>query len=374
MKTTASQTNPVVAALHGVLTAMLGSNRLPRPGTINIEPVSNLCQLACPLCPTGIHILDYPPRIMPFERFKTILDKVPFVSVVELYRSGEPFLNPDLPAMIRYACERNIEVIVSTHFSFAAPDEFFEKVVTSGLAKLYISLDGASQESYAHYRVGGSYDLVMANIGKLLAAKKRLHHSGPEIIWQFLVNRFNEHEIALARNIARDLNIALEIRPMDLDDELPDVTLDEPIEERMAHWLPANASHIAERYRGEHSYPLFPGVCKDLFTRMVVTVDGTVMPCCMVWNHNNGFGNLLADAFDDIWYGRKYSAARSRFLTEDCQPQTEAICCRCNNFGALPSLRDKLNLLLVVYRRGLGLWGKKFLRRKPAREPGRLPL
>lgn len=356
-----TKTNLVTSKVDSLLTTILTGNTLPRPGIINIEPVSNLCQLQCPLCPTGINILDYPPRIMPLDVFKAILTKVPFISVLELYRSGEPFLNPDLAAMIRYAHDRKIKVIVSSHFSFSKPDTFFENIVTSGLEKLYISLDGATQESYAHYRIGGKYDLVMSNIEKLIETKNRLRSVKPEIIWQFLVNKFNEHEIEKARNIAKDLDIALDIRPMDLDDELPDVTLGETIEERMSHWLPANEHYIAERYRGERHYPLFPGVCKNLFTRMIVTVDGKVMPCCMVWDHNNIFGDLLADSFDDIWYSRKYLDARSRFLTEDYRPQIKSICYQCNNFGAIPSLRDKLSLLLVIYRRSLNLWGRKLL-------------
>jgi len=356
-----SKTNLLTSKVDSVITSILASSKIPRPGIINIEPVSNLCQLKCPLCPTGIQLLDYAPKIMSLHIFKAILDKVPFISVLELYRSGEPFLNPDLFAMIRFAYDRNIKVVVSSHFSFSKPDDFFEDIAASGLEKLFVSLDGASQETYSHYRVGGDYDLVMANINKLIETKKRLHRTKPEIIWQFLVNKFNEHEITSAQKIAKDLNIALDIRPIDLDDELPDVTLGQTIEERMTDWLPANESYIAERYRGERHFPLFPGVCKDLFTRIIVTVDGKVMPCCMVWDHGNGFGDLLADSFDDIWYSRKYLDARSRFLIEDYRPQIQSICFSCNNFGTTPSLRYKLNLLLVVYRKSLSLRLKKCL-------------
>ena len=351
----------VAAAVDSLLTSILAGIKIPRPGIINIEPVSNLCQLQCPLCPTGIHILDYPPKIMSLDTFKAILAKVPFISILELYRSGEPFLNPDLAAMIRYAHDRNIKVIVSSHFSFHKPDVFFENIVTSGLEKLFISLDGASQESYSHYRIGGNYDLVVGNIKKLIEAKNKLRSAKPKIIWQFLVNKFNEHELATAREISRELNIKLDIRLIDLDDELPDVTLSETIEERKAKWLPTNEHYIAERYQGERHYPLFPGVCKDLFTRMIVLVDGKVMPCCMVWDHNNIFGDLLSDSFDEIWYSQKYLDARSLFLIEDYRPQIQSICYRCNNFGATPSLRDKLNLLLVVYRKSIGYFGKKLL-------------
>jgi MoaA/NifB/PqqE/SkfB family radical SAM enzyme len=262
--------------------------------------------------------------------------------------------------MVRYASDRNIKVIISTHFSFSKPDEFFEDIVNSGLDQLVISLDGTSQESYSHYRIGGNFDLVMYNIKKLLGVRNKLNSKKPEIIWQFLVNKFNEHEIGEAQKLSRDLKIKLDLRPLDLDDELPDVELDDTIEDRISHWLPSNKKYVANRYQGEFHYPLFSGLCKDLFIRLVLTVDGKVMPCCLAWDTSNLFGDLLTESLEDIWYNRKYLDARSRFLKNDVRPQDQSICFRCNNFGSKPSLRDKFNLLLAVYKKNIGIWLKKF--------------
>lgn len=345
--------------LDVLLNRLLAGNWLPHPRVVNIEPVSNLCQLKCPLCPTGIDLLNYPPQIMPLETFKAILDKLPFISVAEIYRSGEPFLNQELPAMIRYARNRGITVVISSHFSFTRPDAFFEEIVLSGLDKLYISLDGTSQESYSHYRVGGCYEQVMTNIRKLLETRRSLRTGTPEVIWQFLVNRYNENDIPDAHRIARELGVKLEIRPIDLDDELPDIVLPETIEERMTRWLPRNEKYIARRYLGERSLPLFPGSCRDLFTRMIVTVDGSVMPCCMVWNRDNAFGNLLTEPFDRIWYGPKYRDARMYFLQDGYPPRIPSICHRCDNFSPPISLKNKLGLALAVYRKNISLYALK---------------
>jgi MoaA/NifB/PqqE/SkfB family radical SAM enzyme len=343
-----------------IIDKVLLSRKLPYPRVISIEPVSNMCQLKCPLCPVGLQLLTQDRKIMSLETFKAILNKMPFIRTIDLYRSGEPFLNPDIFDIIRYASDRNIKVIISTHFSFPKSEEFFEDIVTSGLSRLVISLDGASQESYSHYRIGGNFDLVMSNIKKLLGVKNRLNSNKPEIIWQFLVNKFNEHEIAEAQKLSRDLKIKLDLRPLDLDDELPDVELDETIGDRMAHWLPVNKKYIADRYQGKFHYPLFSGLCKDLFIRPVVTVDGKVMPCCLTWDTSNFFGDLLTESLEDIWYNRKYLDARSRFLKIDVRPQDQSICYRCNNFGSKPTFRDKFNLLLVVYKKYIGIWLKSF--------------
>ena len=253
--------------------------RLPYPKVVMIDPI-NMCHLKCPLCPTGAQRLNYDLQIMSLETFKVILGKMAFVKKVELFKTGEPFLNTDIFAMTRYACDRNIEVMISTNFSFSKPDEFFENIVISGLERLIISLDGASQESYSQNRRGGNYDLVVSNIRKLIDTKKRLHSSKPKIVWQFLVNRFNEYEIATAQEISSDLKITLDLQPMGLADDWPDVELENTIEERKAHWLPTNKKFISACYRSEYRYPLSQGICAQLFTRLVVTVDGKVLPCC----------------------------------------------------------------------------------------------
>jgi MoaA/NifB/PqqE/SkfB family radical SAM enzyme len=352
-----SITKTIVNGLDAMLFDLLAGRKLPYPRTVSIEPVSNLCQLKCPLCPTGTQKFGHESVIMQLGTFKTLLDKMPFITAIELYKSGEPFLNPDLFAMIKYAEDLDIKITISSHFSFSKPEFFFESIVTSGLSKLVVSIDGASPESYSKYRIGGDFELVMKNLKRLLHAKSRLGNAKPEIVWQFLVTRFNEHEIPLAQKMAKDLNIALDLRPFGLSDDAPDVEMDGTIQERKAYWLPTDQSYVSDCYKSDYSYPIYKEMCTRLFTRLVVTAEGKVLPCCEVWDNNNDFGNLLTCSFDDVWYSRKYLEARSRFLKEDFTPQVQSICFRCNNFSTAPSLRDKLNLLMSVYRKNIrGNW------------------
>lgn len=349
-----------MSTLETIIDNLLTSNRLPYPDSVYIEPVSNLCQLKCPLCPVGAQLLMHDRIIMPMETFKIILDKMPFLGTIELYRSGEPFLNPELPAMIRYAHNRDIKMVISTHFSFSKPDIFFEDLVASGLEKLVVSLDGASQESYSRYRSGGDYDLAMSNIKKLIAAKTSARSKKPEIIWQFLVNKFNEHEIATAQGIADALKITLDLRPISLADNEPDVKHEFfNIEERKSQWLPQNDAYISDCYKGEYRYPLSKGICPQLFTRVIVMANGKILPCCEAWDEDSAFGDLLTESFDDIWYSRKYLDARSRVLNKNYIPQVQSVCFGCNNFGTTPSLKDKLRLLLIVYKKRLRHWWQK---------------
>lgn len=341
-------------SLETIIDDLLTSERLPYPGSAHIDPVGNLCQLKCPLCPVGAQIITDDRCIMPMDTFTTILGKMPFLRTIDLYRSGEPFINPELSAMICYASDRSIKVVTSTHFSFSKPAAFFDELVASGLDTLVVSLDGASQETYGRYRIGGDYDLVLSNIKRLTAAKNKARSKTPNIIWQFLVNKYNEHEIAAARKIADSLKIILELRPISLGDNEPDARHEcTDIEERKRTWLPQNQAYVSACYKGGYRYPLFKGICHQLFTRVVVTADGAVLPCCEAREKASAFGNLLNESFDSIWYGPKYLDARSRALNNKTVPLTLSVCFRCNNFGMKPSLREKLRLLLLVYRKAL---------------------
>lgn len=336
---------------------LLTSNRLPYPTSVYIDPVSNLCQLRCPLCPVGAQLITHDRLIMPMETFRAILDKMPFLNAIELYRSGEPFLNPELLTMIRYASLRNITVVTSTNFSFSRPDVFFDDLVASGLDTLVVSLDGASQESYSRYRVGGDYEVVISNIKKVIAAKNKVRSKKPKIIWQFLVNKYNEHEIATAQKIADALEIKLDLRPISLADNEPDVKHEIiNIEERKSQWLPRNEAYISDCYKGEYRYPLLKGICSQLFTRVMVLADGNILPCCEAREKESSFGDLLTQSFDEIWYGQKYLDARSRVLKVKHTPLIQSVCFRCNIFTTAPTLSDKLHLLQLVYRKRLRKW------------------
>lgn len=346
--------------IETIIDNILISKNLPYPGNAFIDPVSNMCQLKCPLCPVGAQIIKHDRLLMPMDTFRTILNKMPFLRTLDLYRSGEPFLNPELLTMIRLANQRNIKVTVSTHFSFVKSDDFFDDLVASGLDSLVVSLDGTSQETYSRYRIGGNYDLVLANIKKLIEAKNRVHRKNPIIIWQFLVNKYNEHEIATAREIADSLDISLELRPISLADNEPDVK-HEPfsIEDRKKEWLPENDAYISDCYKGEYCYPLSKKICSQLFTRVIVLADGKLLPCCEAREKESAFGDLLTQSFEEIWFSRNYLDARSRALNIKSTSEGQSVCFRCNNFSTTPTLKDKLRLLATVFRDYLFHWRQK---------------
>ena len=138
-----------------------------------------VCNLRCPLCPAGTSKLRPGRGEMPFEMFKAIADKLPKPKLMALYNWGEPFLNPHIFEMIRYAKGKSARVRIDTNFSFVKPDDFFYSIIETGLDFLVVSLDGASQETYSKYRIGGDFGLVTENIKKLLRFDKEAGRVAP---------------------------------------------------------------------------------------------------------------------------------------------------------------------------------------------------
>ncbi len=300
------------------------------PLYITVDPV-NICNLRCPLCATNHS--KYKKEMMSFPLFKNIIDKVPSAKVVNLFNWGETFLNPDIFKMIAYAKSREYITTIHSNFSLNKDDEFFQKIVKSGLDVLVLSIDGASRESYSKYRVGGNFERVLENIGSVVRMKKHLNSKKPKIIWKFVVNQFNEHEIEKAEEMAKEYGISFVTDKMGLGDDLPDIQLEESIEERKRYWLPENRDYLFPRYMGNYKPPLFNGVCVQLFTTMIINPDGKVFPCCWLANEDSVFGDLKNDSFDSIWNNKYYRYSRELFTQIRGQwGDFSTICKYCNNY------------------------------------------
>ena len=97
-----------------------------------IDP-SNICNLHCPLCPTGQGRSDRSKGKMSFVNFRRIIDELgAYLYRVDLHNWGEPLLNDEIYRMISYARAHNIEVRVSSNLNVIDWVKA-EKLVKSGL-------------------------------------------------------------------------------------------------------------------------------------------------------------------------------------------------------------------------------------------------
>lgn len=296
--------------------------RLSVPGLdAEIELVAN-CQLSCPFCRTGKDLKHKYPEIlrgrMSRETFLKILDQTPLRNVL-LYNWGEPFLHTDLLWFVQTAKARGIHIELSSNMQIMTP-ELAKGLVEAGLDMIRVSCDGMTQESYEKYRVGGSLEKVLTHAKILADAKKASGSSVPQIAFQFVVNRFNEHEVehfeAFAQKYGADCVNFLNICSL-TPEGYQQVDAFEPINPRWKKFW--NMGTMTS--------------CPQPWTHITFDWNGDVYPCCNPSGiQKYKLGNINDKSFSEVYNNSKYQYTR-RFCASGTPEENgmEIMCHACYN-------------------------------------------
>ena len=113
------------------------------------------------------------------------------------------FCNPELKQIIRFAYEKKIKLFAVNGVNLnMISDEIIESLIKYQFQKIRVSIDGATQETYEKYRIGGDINKVFMNINKINSLKKMSNSKYPILEWQYIIFGHNEHEIPLAKKLA----------------------------------------------------------------------------------------------------------------------------------------------------------------------------
>jgi len=225
---------------------------------------------------------------------------------------GEPFLNPELIAMSRYAKEHNLpHVFTSTNAVLLDEKKAKDVISKPGFDLLAISLDGATKETYEKIRRGAGFEKVRANVLRFIEMRKKLHKARPRLVLQFLIMKENHQEkeafIAFWRNkLGRQDTIFLR----DVD------TFGGQVED---HRLPGQLPSIAR----------IP--CVQLWRDLIISWDGDVSVCCKDVNYLLKVGNLNQDSLKGIWKNNQWG--RLRYLHKMREWDKVNLCADCSEWN-----------------------------------------
>ncbi len=292
---------------------------LGMPANYFIDPI-NICNLRCPLCPTGRGVLARSPGRMEVSLLKQIIDEIaPWAYRVELYNWGEPLLHPDIIEIIRYASQQRVTVGLSSNLN-RMDAEMARGLVESGLTQLIVSIDGTTQEAYSAYRRNGRLEVALKNLEMLLEARRKLNSHEPFIIWRMLVGRHNEHEVNAVREMAHQMGV---------DGFMTGVLyVDTEDANQVEQWLPVDPAYSHYDYNSGRLANSWH--CHDLWESMVINWDGGVAPCCWLHDAQLDFANLSGQSVREAWNNANYTSARRVIGKRDTQPADAfTICHRC---------------------------------------------
>jgi radical SAM protein with 4Fe4S-binding SPASM domain len=243
------------------------------------------------------------------DQFKQIVDPLSSTLLgISLSMRGEPMLNKGIVSFIEYAHSKNIAVSFPTNLSIRLSEQEVEDLVRSGLDSISVSLDGASEETYAKYRVGGNFSLILDNVKSLSDAKHRLGSKRPKIIWKFVVFEHNKHEVQEVRDTYRSLGF-----------DGYELVADDSSRSVRTGKVAARGRAVQKRQG-----------CYWLWHTMLIGWDGKVYPCCKLPDFD--LGNAIQENAKDIWRGDRYRATREGFSRKEYGHKMHPYCQRCMGY------------------------------------------
>jgi MoaA/NifB/PqqE/SkfB family radical SAM enzyme len=317
---------------------------VPPPTFLQVEPVGQ-CNLRCQMCPIQFRRDGPPygpPAFMDFDVFTRLLEQFPGLQELQLQGLGEPMMHPRFFDMVSHAARRGIRVGTNTNLTLLTAARA-ERCVSSGLADLHASLDGATATTYEAIRVRARFDRVLDNLRGLMEVRSRLGSATPRVDVVAVAMRRNLHELPALVRLARGLGIDTvfvqhlchdfgeaglpgQYRPM--RDFVDAQTLLDEDPARVELYFSAARAEARELgvclrlppTRARLHPPGTPGPqrCDWPWRGAYVSYQGLAMPCCMVSTPDRGhLGDMAARGAAAVWNGPAYQAFRARLSSEN---------------------------------------------------------
>jgi pyruvate-formate lyase-activating enzyme len=182
-----------------------------KPRALFLESYAG-CNLECPGCNREGIEGSRTALSLDFETYRGIIDQLaPDLAYMEFHLGGENYMHKQASEMVRYCRDRNPRCVIlsSTNGHFFHTDERANQALDSGIDCLIFSVDGATQESYARYRVNGRLDRVLDGMRRMARLRAARGATRPLLVWRYILFDWNDSraEMDLARRLAQEIGI-----------------------------------------------------------------------------------------------------------------------------------------------------------------------
>ena len=273
--------------------------------------VVNTCNLECPYCPTGRRQNSgRSDRLIDIECIHTFLNRFgKYLVAVDLFNWGEPLMHPRIVDIIRIFHEKCIFKQISSNLNIRNTN-VLESICDAGLDNLIISISGTTQEIYQRYHRKGNLRLVLDNLKYIVNYKKQMKHNNPVIELKYLIFKHNSHQIADARDLAKEIGVDI-------------------FRARYAGGAEEEIIQINEEKK-KLLYPDTGKSCCQLWRTVVLNSDGGIAPCCFLYFKEDDFADM--SSIGNATPNQRYAEARMMFdksAAGDLAPELQHPCLKC---------------------------------------------
>lgn len=291
----------------------------PAPIMANFE-LWNECNESCVFCRSADDLIydsnpagkgqPIPKGKMPVDLFERVIDQARSGLIMAIpYVNGEPLLSKDIYRAIASATKAKVGTLIATNGALLN-ERNARQLLEAGVDLVKIHISGFTQPVHAIQHRRGDVERIKENIRRMTAMRDAAKL--PTIILlDYILYRHNEHELAAARQFARDLGILFNIRPGN--------------NKNMEDTEPSNVTN---------ALPI-GDPCTWLWTSLTLDWNGAVYPCCdhVVWSDAEGYDMYDKRSSDivEIWNGPKAQAMRRVHAIQGRAPIP--ICANCPRVG-----------------------------------------
>ena len=311
------------------------------------------CNLNCVHCRAGSERGPYPGELGT-DKCLQILDQISKVGKpIVILTGGEPLLREDLFDLAEYGNQIGLRMVMATNGTLLTP-EIVERMKSSGIKRVSISIDGADEQQHDRFRnVPGAFKGALEGIDQL---KKR----GVEFQINTTVARHNLEEIEKILKLAVDLGAVAHhlflLVPTGRAKSMVNQEIDAIQYERLLHWFYRMRDKVPLHLKATcapHYYRIlrqeagrkgekvdFATYGLDAVTRgclggtsfCFISNQGVVQPCGYL---EKNCGNLKEDSFQVVWEESKVFRQLRDFTTY------EGKCGRCEYMSSCGGCRAR---------------------------------
>jgi MoaA/NifB/PqqE/SkfB family radical SAM enzyme len=298
------------------------TKRLPfvsvSPRSIQIECTTR-CNLKCTFC--ELSYWTEKPADLKLDHIQKMVEHLPKLKRVDLTGIGESLMNRDFFAIVKFLKSRGLYVTLNDNFTLMT-EKTAHRIVELGVDQIFLSLDGATKETYEQIRVGANFDKVIANARRLQQTKRQLGKKRPEVKINTVVCSINYQELPAIVELAREMGIGMVqfVNAITFEHTADVATTGvQPEVQAIFQKTLERAHQLGVLVKIELFDKLPVQQCDFPWKRNFVTYDGYVHPCCYTTQtgdrraqNRRSFGNLSASSFEEIWHSEVYTTFRRK--------------------------------------------------------------